>query len=70
MVKIDKEKLKQISKMCILEDDKICDNCCECFVCDVNPGKICDNCGKCLELADYNEISMEEILLEEDLESP
>lgn len=67
MVKINKEKLKQIPKMCILEDNKICDNCCECFVCDVNPGKICDNCGKCLEVADFNEILIYDLLLEDDL---
>lgn len=65
MVKVNKEKLKQIPKMCILEDNKICDNCCECFVCDVDPGKICDNCGKCLEVADFNEISIDDLLLED-----
>ncbi len=65
MVKVNKEKLKQIPKMCILEDNKICDNCCECFVCDVDPGKICDNCGKCLKMADFNEISIDELLLED-----
>jgi len=62
MVRIDKNKLKQFVKMCILEDDKICDNCCECFVCELDPTKTCDNCARCLELADYNYIPLEEII--------
>lgn len=65
MVKIDRNKLKQITKMCILEENKICDNCCECFVCDLDPSKTCDNCAKCLELAEYNSIVIEDILLTE-----
>lgn len=36
-------------KMCMLEENKTCDNCCECDVCDIDPGKVCDNCAKCLE---------------------
>ncbi len=48
MVKINKAKLKQVPKICILEENKDCDNCCECFVCGVDPEKMCDNCGKCL----------------------
>ena len=66
LIKIDRNKLKQITKMCILEENKICDNCCECFVCDLDPTKICDNCGKCIDLADYNSISIDDILLQEE----
>lgn len=43
-------------KKCILEEDKICDNCCECFVCDLDPAKTCDNCARCLELSDFSTI--------------
>ncbi|MDQ0287822.1 hypothetical protein J2Z49_002955 [Desulfofundulus luciae] len=48
-----KYKIKQVDKMCILEEEKICDNCCDCFVCELNPDKICDNCANCLKLVDY-----------------
>ena len=37
---------------CILEDNKICDNCGRCDVCDLNPKKICDNCGLCIDDTD------------------
>ncbi len=67
MIKIDRNKLKQISKMCILEEGKLCDNCCECFVCDLDPTKTCDNCAKCIELADFNAISIDDILLHEEV---
>lgn len=63
MVKFDSNKLKKIPKKCILEEDKVCDNCCDCFVCDLDPAKSCDNCAKCLELADFNAIEISEILL-------
>ena len=39
-------------KMCVLEDDKVCNNCGECDMCDLDPKKRCDNCGKCLD--EYN----------------
>jgi len=39
-------------KYCILEDNKICNNCGECDMCDLDPKKRCDNCGKCLD--EYN----------------
>ncbi|MBQ8425651.1 MAG: hypothetical protein IJX17_06480 [Clostridia bacterium] len=35
--------------MCVLEDDKFCNDCGECDRCDIDPTKICDNCGKCLD---------------------
>ncbi|PJI10152.1 MULTISPECIES: hypothetical protein [Clostridium] len=37
-----------MKKMCVLDENKVCDNCGECDRCDLNPEKICDNCGKCL----------------------
>lgn len=35
-------------KVCILDENKICDDCGECDRCDLDPSKICDNCGKCI----------------------
>lgn len=58
-------------KMCILEDNKVCDNCGDCNKCDLDPNKICDNCGKCLD--EYNtdekgfvKIGIDKILAGED----
>ena len=48
---------------CQLEDNKICDNCCNCYICDLNPTKICDNCAKCLDLPDFSAIIIDDILL-------
>lgn len=36
-------------KKCILYDNKICSDCGECLICDLDPNKRCDNCGKCIE---------------------
>lgn len=40
------------TRMCLLDDDKVCDNCGECDRCDLDPNKICDNCCKCLAIED------------------
>lgn len=50
MLKIERYKLKEIPKVCIIEEDKMCKNCCECFTCDLDPTKGCDNCARCLDL--------------------
>lgn len=64
MIKSDpREKLNKVPKMCILDENKVCDNCCECFVCDLDPSKICDNCAKCLDMADYNAVEISDIIL-------
>lgn len=39
-------------KNCILYDNKICDNCGECNMCDLDPKKVCDSCGACLDMDD------------------
>lgn len=52
-----------MQKKCLLEDNKICDNCCECFICDLDPKKICDNCAKCLKDVDYSGILIDNVLL-------
>lgn len=54
-------------KECVLTEDKICNNCGECFKCDVDPSKICDNCGACIGLdADYRAIEVTEILWQQE----
>ena len=51
------------TKYCVLDENKICDNCGECNVCDLDPNKICDNCMKCVRTgADYNAIEIDEII--------
>ena len=57
-----------MKKMCMLEEDKICDNCLECNTCDVDPGKICDNCAKCIDAGSaYRSVEIDEIIITEDL---
>lgn len=51
------------TKYCVLVDGKICDDCGECNVCDLDPNKICDNCMACLKTgADYNAVEIDEII--------
>ena len=51
-------------KKCVLDENKICDDCGECNYCDLNPFKICDNCGKCIGMnEEYREIKIDEIML-------
>ena len=52
-----------MEKRCILDENKLCDDCGECNVCDLDPNKICDNCMKCLQTgADYRAIEIDEII--------
>ena len=43
-----------MSKNCIFNNKKICNDCGECEVCELNSNKKCDNCGKCLELEGFD----------------
>lgn len=52
--------------VCILDEDKLCDNCCDCFICDLDPNKLCDNCAKCLDTSDYNAVQITEIIIKEE----
>lgn len=53
---------------CMLEENKICDNCLECDICDLDSQKICDNCAKCIETgAHYRVIEIDDIIMTEDL---
>ena len=47
---------------CVLEDDKMCDGCGDCEICDLAPEKICDNCGKCLDIRDDAVIKIDAII--------
>ena len=38
--------------LCILDENKICDDCGECNRCDLDPDKICDNCCRCIAMED------------------
>jgi len=53
-------------KYCLLDEEKICDDCGECNRCDLDPNKICDNCCKCLEQSDeeYAELPIQDVVLE------
>jgi hypothetical protein len=52
-----------MSKNCIFNQNKVCNNCGECNVCEFDGKKICDNCGKCLEIEGYDlrAIKIEEV---------
>ncbi len=51
---------------CVLYD-RICINCGECDICDLDPTKICDSCGKCIDDgSEYRAIKITEIKTEEE----
>lgn len=54
-------------KKCILYDNKLCDNCGECNMCDLDPKKVCDSCGACLDMDDdYNTLDVDLVMEEGD----
>ncbi|MFZ5943575.1 MAG: hypothetical protein ACOYVD_05675 [Bacillota bacterium] len=55
-----------MTKSCVLYDNKICNRCQECMVCDLDSQKICDNCCSCFNNIDkdYEAIPIAEIILE------
>lgn len=44
--------MKKNVKMCVLEDNKECNDCGKCYYCDYDPLKLCDNCCKCISFSD------------------
>lgn len=47
-------------KVCILYDNKACDNCGECNMCDLDPKKVCDSCGACLDMdSEYSTVDVD-----------
>lgn len=56
-------------KRCVLYD-RLCVNCGECDVCDLDENKICDSCGKCIESGkEYEEIIIDRIIMDESEEA-
>lgn len=54
-------------KRCVLYD-RMCIECGECNLCDLDPSKICDNCGKCIGLdgsMEYRAIKVDGIIQED-----
>ena len=52
-----------MEKLCIMDENKICNDCGECSRCDLDPEKICDNCMKCIKSdADYSAIEIDEVI--------
>ncbi|MFD3157120.1 hypothetical protein ACFIJ5_09710 [Haloimpatiens sp. FM7330] len=56
-----------MTKYCIFDKNKVCDDCGECYKCELDPKKTCDNCGKCMELEGYD---VKQIKIDEVLETP
>lgn len=55
-------------KRCMLDEEKICDDCGECVRCDLDPDKFCDNCMRCVRSgADYRAIEVDEVLETEEV---
>lgn len=52
---------------CVLNDEKICDGCGECEICDLDENKICDNCGNCLDIRDDAVIKIDAVITDDKL---
>ena len=56
-------------KQCLLNENKVCDECGDCMRCDLAPNKLCDNCMKCIHTgAEYNAVEIDAIYESEDEE--
>lgn len=53
------------TKICELDENKICDNCNKCLYCDIDPIKLCNNCCACLDEADYRAIRITGFITDE-----
>ena len=54
-------------KFCELDPAKRCDLCGDCEVCDLDPQKKCNDCCKCIEDTDYNGISIDKLIVDDEL---
>ena len=53
-----------MTEICVLDENKICNDCGECDKCDLDSSKICDNCGKCIGMdADSRAIEIEDVII-------
>lgn len=63
-VMVSKPEVKKMeTRVCVLNEAKICDNCGECDRCDLDPAKICDNCCKCItnEEGGYHKVPLSDL---------
>lgn len=59
-----------MSRQCIIED-RLCSECGECDICDLDSNKLCDNCCKCIDIdSDYKTIDIDEIIEDSDSSIP
>ncbi len=56
-------------KYCVLDEDRLCDECHRCDLCDLDPKKICDNCMRCVNRsdADYAAIGIDAVYAPQDV---
>lgn len=56
-----------MSKSCIFNNNKLCDDCGECDICDLDSSKKCNSCGKCINMSDFDMkvVNIDEIQEEE-----
>ncbi len=53
-----------MAKRCVLDENKICNECGECDYCDLNPFKKCTNCGRCIDGdKEYRELKIDAVVL-------
>lgn len=51
-----------MEKVCDLYN-RMCINCCECDICDLDGNKTCDNCGKCIDgSSNFRTVKFSELL--------
>jgi hypothetical protein len=52
-----------MDKNCMFNNKKVCDDCGQCDVCDLDNKKVCNSCGKCLEIegVDIRAVKIDEI---------
>lgn len=62
--------MKTYGEPCVLED-RLCTECGDCDLCELDSKKICDNCCQCIDSeAEYRGIEIEDILINtEDIKS-
>ena len=53
-----------MEKFCVLDEDRLCDDCGDCLKCDLDQDKTCDNCMRCVQKsdADYLAIEIDEVI--------
>lgn len=57
-------------KRCVLDEEKLCDDCGECLRCDLDPNKICDNCCLCIAQEDEGKEFRSRTVTREGMQKP